>query len=86
MPGAYRIFANLVSLSKKTARTAEQKSGTKMSQKYIDTSAFPAPVYAETVLSPNFEDAKNYFLDPLLEIHYAHTRMLAAQGILTASE
>ncbi len=49
-------------------------------------SQFPAPIYAETVLGPNFEDAKKHFLDALLEIHYAHTRMLAAQGILTASE
>jgi argininosuccinate lyase len=47
---------------------------------------FPAPVYTETVLNPNFEDAKRYFLDSLLEIHYAHTRMLAQQGILTSDE
>ena len=47
---------------------------------------FPAPVYAETVLRPNFEDAKKYFLDALLDIHYAHTRMLARQGILSAEE
>lgn len=44
---------------------------------------FPAPVYADTVLSANFEDAKKYFLDALLEIHAAHTLMLARQGILT---
>ena len=44
---------------------------------------FPAPIYAETVLSVNFEDAKKYFLDALLEIHTAHTLMLARQGILT---
>lgn len=44
---------------------------------------FPAPVYAETVLSVNFEDAKKYFLEALLEIHAAHTLMLARQGILT---
>jgi argininosuccinate lyase len=49
-------------------------------------SQFPAPIYAETVLGPNFEEAKRHFLDALLDIHYAHTRMLAAQGILTASE
>jgi argininosuccinate lyase len=49
-------------------------------------SQFPAPIYAETVLGPNFEEAKKHFLDALIEIHYAHTRMLAAQGILTASE
>jgi len=47
---------------------------------------FPAPVYAQTVLGPNFEDAKKYFLDFLVEIHFAHTRMLARQGILTAEE
>ncbi len=47
---------------------------------------FPAPIYAETVLGPNFEDAKKHFLDALIEIHYAHTRMLAHQGILTAAE
>ena len=47
---------------------------------------FPAPVYAETVLGPNFEDAKRHFLPYLIEIHYAHTRMLARQGILTVEE
>src|ERR1700693_5257754 len=48
--------------------------------------SFPAPVYAETVLIHNFEDAKKYFLDALLEIHYAHTRMLAGCGLLTREE
>ena len=52
----------------------------------MDPAPFPAPIYAETVLGPNFEDAKRYFLDALLQIHYAHTRMLAQQGILTADE
>ena len=47
---------------------------------------FPAPVYAETVLAHNFEDARTHFLDSLLEIHFAHTRMLAACGILTGDE
>jgi argininosuccinate lyase len=47
---------------------------------------FPAPIYAETVLSHNFEDAKKYFLGALLEIHYAHTRMLASCGLLTRDE
>jgi argininosuccinate lyase len=48
--------------------------------------AFPAPVYAETVLTQNFEDAKRYFLDSLLDIHRAHTRMLASQGILARED
>src|SRR5580704_16905009 len=52
----------------------------------MDSDSFPAPIYAETVLAPNFEDAKRLFLDALLDIHHAHTRMLAKQGILTFSE
>ena len=38
------------------------------------------------MLAHNFEDAKKYFLNSLLEIHYAHTRMLASTGILTEDE
>jgi argininosuccinate lyase len=48
--------------------------------------SFPAPIYAETVLSHNFDDAKKYFLGALLEIHYAHTRMLAGCGLLTRED
>jgi argininosuccinate lyase len=47
-----------------------------------DHSVFPAPVYAETLLSVVFRDAQKYFLDELLDIHYAHTLMLARQGII----
>jgi argininosuccinate lyase len=47
-----------------------------------DTETFPAAVYSETVLAVNFADAQRYFLDALLEIHYAHTLMLARQGIV----
>jgi len=43
---------------------------------------FPAPIYAETVLAVNFKDAQQLFLDHLLEIHYAHTLMLARQRIM----
>ncbi len=50
-----------------------------------DAEQFPAAVYAETVLAINFADAQRYFLDALLEIHYAHTLMLARQGIIPAS-
>jgi len=52
----------------------------------VDAEQFPAPLYVETVLAPNFKEAQRHFLDALLEIHYAHTRMLARQGILTAEE
>ncbi len=47
---------------------------------------FPAPVYAETVLTANFADAKRYFLSALLEIHYAHTLMLARQKIVSSED
>jgi argininosuccinate lyase len=47
---------------------------------------FPAPVYRDTVLAPVFADAKRYFLEPLLEIEYAHTLMLARQGIMPAKQ
>lgn len=47
---------------------------------------FPAPIYAETVLARNFEDAKTYFLEALIEIHFAHTRMLAGCELLTRDE
>jgi argininosuccinate lyase len=47
---------------------------------------FPAPLYSETVLAHNFEHARRYFLEALIQIHYAHTRMLAKQGIVTARE
>ncbi len=43
---------------------------------------FPAAVYAETVLAVNFRDAQRHFLGALLDIHYAHTVMLARQGII----
>ena len=48
-----------------------------------DNSRFPAAVYADTVLSINFHDAQRRFLDSLIEIHYAHTLMLARQGIIS---
>jgi argininosuccinate lyase len=48
--------------------------------------AFPAPIYAETVLARNFEDAKTYFLEALIEIHFAHTRMLTGCGLLSSDE
>jgi argininosuccinate lyase len=52
----------------------------------VSSQVFPAPVYADTVLTQNFEDAKKYFFESLLEIHYAHTRMLARQGIISKEE
>jgi argininosuccinate lyase len=52
----------------------------------VSVEKFPAPVYSETVLAANFEDAKRYFLEALMHIHYAHTLMLDRQGIITREE
>ena len=49
-------------------------------------SAFPAPIYRDTVLAQIFTDAKKYFLQPLLAIQYAHTLMLGRQGIMNRGE
>lgn len=38
------------------------------------------------MLAQNFEDAKRHFLDSLLDIHRAHTRMLARQSIITRED
>jgi argininosuccinate lyase len=51
-----------------------------------DRLAFPAPVYRDTVLAQVFADAKRYFLEPLIEIEYAHTLMLARQGIMPEAD
>ena len=48
--------------------------------------SFPAPVYRDTVLGPIFEEAKRYFLQPLLAINFAHTLMLARQRIVPLAE
>jgi argininosuccinate lyase len=47
---------------------------------------FPAPIYAETVLTHVFAEGQKHFLAPLLHIHSAHCLMLARQGILTRAE
>jgi argininosuccinate lyase len=47
---------------------------------------FPAPIYAETVLAPNFLESQRYFLVPLMELHAAHALMLHRQRILQKEE
>ena len=45
-----------------------------------------APEYVRYVLNENFEDAKTFFLSPLMAIHYAHLVMLASQRIVSAGD
>lgn len=46
----------------------------------------PSPAYVAAVLAVNFEDCRRFFTEALLEIHTAHTLMLARQKILSAQE
>ena len=45
-----------------------------------------APEYVHYVLNDNFEDAKAFFLSPLMAIHYAHLLMLADTGIVSRDD
>src|SRR5262245_40210560 len=61
--------------------------GVFISMKSKPTAAkFPAPVYAETVLAPNFADAQKHFFQSLMRIHYAHALMLNRQRIITGDD
>lgn len=48
--------------------------------------SFPAPIYAETVLTHNFADGQKYFLESLMELHRAHALMLRRREIITRKE
>jgi argininosuccinate lyase len=45
-----------------------------------------APEYVNYVLTDHFEDAKAFFLSPLMAIHYAHLVMLAETGIVSRDD
>src|SRR5215218_698383 len=45
-----------------------------------------SPEYVACVLNANFEDAKEFFLAPLMRIHYAHLVMLTERGIITREQ
>ncbi|MCU0228337.1 MAG: argininosuccinate lyase [Bryobacterales bacterium] len=49
----------------------------------MQSSSFPHPIYTETVLQPNFQDAQQWFLHPLMALHRAHAVMLWECGLLT---
>src|ERR1700733_1172400 len=65
-------------------KTADEvrMSGLKKATTVQSLGTFPAPVYRRTVLEQIFQNAKVYFLEPLLAIEYAHTLMLARQKII----
>ncbi|MDJ0824794.1 MAG: argininosuccinate lyase [Rhodobacter sp.] len=47
-----------------------------------NTTNFPHPVYADTVLAPLFEGVKTHYASHMMAIHKAHLVMLAETGIL----
>ncbi len=47
---------------------------------------FPAAVYAESVLAPDFEVYKAHFSEELHQINLAHGIMLFEQGLLSLEE
>ena len=51
-----------------------------------DTSRFPDPVYARTVLAPLYDHAKALFGEPLIRINRAHCVMLAETGVLPQAD
>ena len=51
-----------------------------------NTSAFPAAIYADTVLKHVFADAQRFFLPAMLQIDLAHVLMLAQQSIVTPAQ
>lgn len=56
------------------------------SKSTLKSDKFPAPVYAETILAPNFADAQKHFFQALMHIHYAHAVMLTRQQIISRQE
>ncbi|WP_169083523.1 argininosuccinate lyase [Paenibacillus sp. PL91] len=49
-------------------------------------STFPGRTYAEAVLAPAYDQAKQELLQPMIAVHKAHLIMLFEQGLLTRDE
>jgi argininosuccinate lyase len=75
-------FGHTLSLWERVDRALGEESVTKTA----DTSRFPDPVYAETVLKPLFEGAKAHFAEHYRRIDQAHLVMLAETGILPMAD
>ena len=48
--------------------------------------AFPSRTYQEIVLEPAFDQAKQNFIEPMIQIHFAHVIMLVEEGIISREE
>lgn len=47
---------------------------------------FPSKTYTSMVLEPAYDEAKQQFIDSMIEIHHAHLIMLAEQGLVGKEE
>ena len=47
------------------------------------SSAFPDPVYADTILAPQFAASQRWLFGPMLDASEAHLLMLQATGLMT---
>lgn len=47
---------------------------------------FPSKTYASMVLEPSYDEAKQQFIDSMMEIHHAHLIMLVEQGLVGKEE
>jgi argininosuccinate lyase len=50
------------------------------------SSGFPDPVYADTILAPQFAASQRWLFDPMLDASEAHLLMLQATGLMTAAQ
>jgi argininosuccinate lyase len=48
--------------------------------------SFPHPVYAETILGPQFAEAQRWLFEPMLDASEAHLLMLVEQGIVPRAQ
>jgi len=49
-------------------------------------SAFPHPVYAETILGPQFRESQKWLFEPMIEASEAHLLMLVQQRLMPADQ
>ena len=50
------------------------------------SSGFPDPVYADTILAPQFAASQRWLFGPMLDASEAHLLMLQATGLMTAAQ
>jgi argininosuccinate lyase len=50
------------------------------------SSAFPDPVYADTILAPQFAASQRWLFGPMLDASEAHLLMLQATGLMSAAQ